>query len=380
MTPDWFVRHTRSTRATRARRPPERHRAAGRRLPLPRVVRCASDVRWPTDHAVRLASLVAVLVLSVPAAHADRPRDTPTAIEVDRDTAPAGRVGLGFDDGAPVDAWGVSIAAGWIDRPIDLGAGAFGGGSPRTQPVRRRETLALGGALALGERIAIDLRLRGSHQVGDRLAAAGNPDRLARWVFQDVRLGGRIRIVGGGERTALVRAELTLPTGDDQQFAGDARWTAAWSLIGRAVVARDVAIAGTVGIRLHGAEVAVGDRLIGDALFGAAGASVPLRALGLTGAAERVAVTGELIGALGDHVGDLAGPSPIEARIGAIAQLSSELSVGAHAGFGLGDQIGAPRIRALLEVAWAPRVARRVQPPAPVPPASDDADDDPDAP
>jgi hypothetical protein len=327
-----------------------------------------------------MASLSALVAIAAPSAHADRPRDTPTAIEVDRDAAPGGRVGLGFDDGAPVDAWGVSIAASWIDRPIELGADAFGGGSPRTRPVRRRETLAFGGALAFGERIAIDLLLRGSHQVGDRLTAAGNPDRLARWVFQDVRIGGRIRIVGDRERTALVRAELTLPTGDDRQFAGDARWTAAWSLIGRAVVAHDIAIAGTAGIRLHGAEVAVGDRLIGDALFGAAGASVPLRALGLTGAAERVAVTGELIGALGDHVGDLAGPSPIEARIGAIAQLSPELSVGAHAGFALGDQIGAPRFRALLEVAWAPRVARRVQPTARPTPESDEADDDPDAP
>jgi hypothetical protein len=177
-----------------------------------------------------------------------------------------------------------------------------------------------------------------------------------------------------------VRAELTLPTGDDRQFAGDARWTAAWSLVGRALLAHDIAIAGTAGIRLHGAEVAVGDRLVGDALFAGAGASVPLGALGLTGAAERVAVTGELIGALGDHVGDLAGPSPIEARIGAIAQLSPELSVGAHAGLGLGDQIGAPRFRALLDVAWAPRVAHRVPPPTPAPPASDDADDDPDAP
>jgi hypothetical protein len=328
----------------------------------------------------RAAALAAMLASSGHPARADRPRDTPTAIEVDRDTAPAGRVGFGFDGGEPVDAWGVSITASWIDRPIELGADAFGGGSPATRPVRRRETLALGGALAFGERIAIDLRLRGSHQVGDRLTAAGNPERLARWVLQDVRLGGRIRIVGVRERTALVRAELTLPTGNDQQFAGDARWTAAWSLIGRALVARDIAIAGTAGIRLHGAEVAVGDRLIGDALFAAAGVSVPLRALGLTGVAERVAVTGELIGALGDHVGDLAGPSPIEARVGAIAQLSPELAIGAHLGFGLDDQVGAPRFRALLEVAWAPRVARSAQPAAATPPASDDADEDPDPP
>jgi len=329
----------------------------------------------PPSVVVAVAVVVVVAVAASPA-RADRPRDTPTAIEVDRDSAPAGRVGPGFDDGAPVDAWGVSLRAGWIERPIELPAGAFGGGSPASRPVRRRETLALGAALALGERIAVDLLLRASHQIGDRLTAAGNPAPLARQVFHDVRLGGRVRIVGGRARAALVRGELTLPTGDDQQLAGDARWTLAWSLIGRAVLAHDIAIAGTAGIRLHGAEVAVGDRLIGDALFAAAGASVPLPALGLSGAAERIAVTGELLGALGDHVGDLAGPSPVEARIGAQMQLSPELAIGVHAGAGLGDQIGAPRFRALLEVAWAPRAHRRPEPAPPAPPP-EDPDDEP---
>jgi hypothetical protein len=328
--------------------------------------------------AVALAVALAVVLAAAPA-RADRPRDTPTAIDVDRDSAPAGRVGLGFDDGEPVDAWGVSLRAGWIERPIELDAGAFGGGSPASRPVRRRETLALGAALALGDRIAVDLLLRASHQVGDRLTAAGNPAPLARQVFHDVRLGGRVRIVGGRARAALVRGELTLPTGDDEQFAGDARWTLAWSLIGRATLARDIAIAGAAGIRLHGAEVAVGDRLIGDALFAAAGASVPLPALGLSGAAERVAVTAELLGALGDHVGDLAGPSPVEARLGAQIRLLPELTIGVHVGAGLGDQIGAPRFRALVEVAWAPRSARAPGRPEPAPPAAppEDPDDEP---
>jgi hypothetical protein len=226
----------------------------------------------------------AVAAFAAAPARAERPRDTPKAIEVDRDSAPAGRAGLGFDDGEPVDAWGVSLGASWIERPIALDAGAFGGGSPASRPVRRRETLTLGAALALGDRMAIDLRLRASHQVGDRLNAAGNPAPLARQVFHDVRLGGRVRIVGGRARAALVRGELTLPTGDDQQFAGDASWTLAWSLIGRALLSRDVALAGTAGIRLHGAEVAVGDRLVGDELFAAAGATIPLSALGLSGA------------------------------------------------------------------------------------------------
>jgi hypothetical protein len=305
------------------------------------------------------------------AARADMPRDTPAAIEVDRDATPAGRVGFGFDGGEPVDAWGASVAAGWIERPIHLGSGTFGGGSPASEPVRRRETLSLGGALALGDSVVIDLGLRASHQVGDRLRAAGNPEGLARYVLHDVRFGGRIHVAGNRDRAALLRADLTLPSGDDAQFAGDARWTAAWSLIGRATLPRDIVIAANVGIRLHGAEVTVGDRLVGDELFAAAGVAVPLAAVGLPGVAEQVAVTGELAGALGDHVGKLSGPDPLEARVGVIVRALPELTLGAQAGFGLDDQVGAPSVRAVIAVAWTPQTPRRAEPAAPSPsPAS----------
>jgi hypothetical protein len=321
-----------------------------------------------------LAALWASIAASP--ARADMPRDTPTAIEVDRDAAPGGRVGLGFDSGEPVDAWGASLALGWLDRPIALPAGAFGGGSPASEPVRRRETLAVGAALAIGDRVVIDGVLRASHQVGDRLAAAGNPMRLARTVLHDLQLGGRIQVAGDRDRAALLRAELTLPTGDDAQFAGDAAWTLAWSLIGRATLPRDIAVAATAGIRLHGAEVAVGDRVVGDELFAAAGATVPLPALGLA-AADRVALTAELRGALGDRVGGSSGPSPAEARVGVRVQALPALTLAAHAGAGLDDQIGAPRLRVLLEAAWTPRVPYAA--PAVAPPAAP-PDDDPDEP
>jgi hypothetical protein len=314
-------------------------------------------------------------------ARADLPRDTPAAIEVDRDAAPAGRVGFGFEGGEPVDAWGASIATGWIERPIRLDSGTFGDGSPATQPVRRRETLSLGGALALGDSVVIDARIRTSHQVGDRLLAAGNPEGLARYVFHDVRFGGRIRIAGDRDRAAMLRGELTLPSGNTDQFAGDARWTAAWSLIGRATLPRAIVIAGNVGIRLHGVEVAVGDRLVGDELFAAAGVAVPLSVVGSRGWVEQVAVAGELAGALGDHVGKLSGPSPLEARAGVIVRALPELTIGARAGFGLDDQIGAPSIRAVIEAAWTPRVTRPTEPataPPPSLPASPVPDDEPD--
>lgn len=323
--------------------------------------------------AARVVPAVAIAWAAAAPAHADMPRDTPTAIEVDRDAAPGGRVGFGFDGGEPVDAWGASLAVGWLDRPIALPAGAFGSSSPATQPVRRRETLSLGGALAVGDRVVVDAVLRGSHQLGDRLTAAGNPDGLARYVLHDLRFGARIQVVGDAARSAALRGELTLPSGDDGQFAGDAAWTAAWSLIGRAALPRGIVLAATAGIRLHGAEVAVGDRLIGNALFAAAGIAVPLPVLGLRGL--DASLTGALLGSLGDHVGDLSGPSPLEARIGVIARPRRELAIGARVGVGLDDQIGAPHLRAAIEVAWTPRVERRAEPAAPPPETSEPGDD-----
>jgi hypothetical protein len=337
-------------------------------------------------HVVPAALAVAIgLFAAVRPAHADRPRDTPTAIEVDRDAAPAGRIGLGFDGGEPVDAWGASIAAGWTERPIRLSSGAFGDGSPATEPVRRRETLSLGGALAVGDSVVIDLAIRASHQIGDRLIAIGNPDRLARYVLHDLRFGGRIRVVGDRDRGAFLRADVTLPTGDAAQFAGDARWTAAWGLIGRASLSNAVVIAATAGVRLHGAEVAIADRLVGNALFAAAGVAVPLPQAGpLARLAAPAMLTGALLGSLGDDVGTLSGPSPLEARLGVIVQLSTDFAVGVHAGAGLDDQIGAPRLRAVVELAWTPRVARaappvtapRSEPPDPDREPGDDPDDD----
>lgn len=305
-------------------------------------------------------------------AHADTPRTTPSRIEIDRDASPAGRIGFAFDGGEPVDAWGVSVAASWLEAPIRIDSGAFGAGTPASEPVRRRETLALGGAIALGDSVVFDAAVRGSHQIGARLRAAGQPERLARFVVHDVRLGARVRVAGNRASAALLRGDLTLPTGEDGHFAGDARWTAAWRLIGRATLSGDVVLAATAGVRLHGAEVVVGNRLVGDELFGAAGVALPLTVLGLSGAAARVTATAELAGALGDDIGVLSAPSPIEARVGALVRLAPALTIGVRAGAALVDEIGAPRVRGVVELAWAPI---RDAPPRSAEPVDDEPDE-----
>src|SRR6201999_2946711 len=102
---------------------------------------------------------------------------------------------------------------------------------------------------ALGDSVIFDGTVRGSHQVGDRLIADGDPRLLRRAVFHDLRFGGRVRVAGSAARAVFLRADLTLPSGNDLHFAGDERYTLAWSLIGRATLPAGVVLAGTFGAR-----------------------------------------------------------------------------------------------------------------------------------
>jgi hypothetical protein len=276
---------------------------------------------------------------------------------VDRDGAPAGRTELGFESGAPVDGWGATVGAGWLERPIELravGAGAGGAGDAPTLPVRRRQTLVLGGAIALGESVVFDARAAAAHQVGDRLRPA-EPRALDRFVLGDLRLGARVRVAGDARRALFVRGELTLPVGDDGDLAGEASWSGAWQLVGRLVLPRGITLAGAGGIRLRGAEVAIGDRLVGDELIAAVGAAVPLPPVRpLWCDAEQVKLTAEIAAAVGDDVGAGRGPSPVEARLGLVTLPRPSVALGVRLGRGLTDEIGAPRARLTLELTYRP--------------------------
>jgi hypothetical protein len=282
--------------------------------------------------------VVALLLAGV--AHADTPLDRPEAIDVDRADTPAGRTELGFDGGAPVDGWGVTLATGWLEQPIALGD---------LRPVRRRQTLVLGGAIALGT-VIFDARLGAAHQIGDRLGTSA----LDKFVSTDLRVGARAHVVGGVARSVFVRADVGLPTGDDGDFAGDASWSLSWRLIGRVVVPAGIVLAANVGIRLRGAEVQIGDRLVGDEGILAAGVVVPLPALAPLWCAGWVKVTGEVVATLGNDVGMGKGPSPVEVRAGVVSRPTANLTIGVRAGAGISDEIGAPKYRATVELTYSP--------------------------
>lgn len=296
---------------------------------------------------VRLALIM--LVATVALADADTPAEHPGAFEVDREVPPPGQAELSFDGGAPlVGDWAASVQLGYLDRPFRLHTSEV-----KIFPVEHRQTLALGGAMALGERALVDVRLPLAHQVGDRMRGLGDDRPLDRWVIGDVTVGARVRLSTRDGAAVFVRGVITVPTGDDFDYAGEARYTAAWMLIGRFTLPAGFVAAATAGVRFRGREVIVADRMLSDELFGGVGVTYALPAIrGLYCGANQVRLTGELVGVLGNDVGDRAGASPVEARIGVISRIRPWLAVAARLGKGIGDQVGNPRFRGLLELVF----------------------------
>ncbi len=296
----------------------------------------------------RTVLVLATLAGAVAVARADTPVDRPEAFEVDREAPPPGRAELSFDSGADVGDFALSVQLGYLDRPFRLHTTQI-----KTFPVEHRETLALGGAVTLGTRLVLDARLPLAHQVGDRMQGLGDERPLDRWVLGDLGLGARVRLSTTRHLSVFVRGALTAGTGDDRDFAGEARYTMSWMLIGRFTLPHGFVVAATAGARFRKAEVVVADRLLGDELFGAVGATYELPGLrGLWCPENHVRLTGELVGVLGNDVGDQLGPSPAEVRLGMISEIRPWLAVAGRLGKGLDDHIGAPRLRAMLEVVY----------------------------
>lgn len=296
-----------------------------------------------------MRSLVAVVALCGVAA-ADVPLDRPEAFEVDRDAPPPGHAELGFDAGAPLAAsrWAFSAQLGFLDRPFVLRTSLV-----EVYPVEHRQTLALGAAYAVASNVIVDVRMPYSHQIGARFIGLGDKKHLDNFVPGDLALGARLRLAERGRVNLFARGSVTLPTGDDFDFAGDARFTAAWHLIARATLPAGFVVAATAGVRFRPREVKIADRLLGDELAGGLGVTYELPALrGLWCADNRVRVLGEVVGVLANDVAGKRGPSPAEVRLGMASDIRPWLSVAGRIGAGINDEIGAPRFRGMLELVY----------------------------
>ena len=284
-------------------------------------------------------------------AHADTPVARPEAIEVDRDTTPPGQGELGFDGGAPIGNWALGVTLTELDHPIRFHTVGI-----KTFPVAHRETTTIGGALALGDDVIVDAKLPVSHQVGQRLIYLGDDRQLDRWVPGDVGLGARFHAMTRGPIAVFVRADLTLPTGDDYDFAGEASWTAAVMGIARATLPNDITIAVTGGTRLRGKEVVVADQIVGDELFWGAGITVGIPPFcSLWCKADQLKVSAEVVGVVGDNVNHAHGPSPIEGRIGFVGRIRPPYAIAVRAGTHLDDDVGAPEFRATVDLVYQSR-------------------------
>lgn len=297
---------------------------------------------------MRAALVVWFVIGLATAARAQTPLTRPEAIDVDRDPTPPGQAELGFDGGAPIGNWALGVELGFLEHPIRFHTVGI-----KTYPVLRRETAVLGGALALGDSVIVDARMPLAHQVGQRLQYLGDQRSLDAWVPEDLTLGARVHVMTRGPVAVFVRGEITLPTGDDYDFAGSPNWSAAWMGIARVTLPADIMLAATGGIRLRGREVIVADQLVGDELMWAVGGTIGIPPLlPLWCKPEQLKASLEVVGIAGDRVNHMTGPSPIEGRIGVVGRIRPEYGIAVRAGTHLDDAVGAPAFRLSIDLVY----------------------------
>jgi len=303
----------------------------------------------------------ATLALSAGVARAQAAVGDQPAFSVERFTpAPGGAIFVGVEepDVPAAGRWVVTSSTWLASRPIVLRSLVTG--EAVTTPVALRWGQEVAVARGVGSRFLLGVALPSAVQWGDRLAGIGLSERaLDRFVLGDVRLHARARLTGAPGAPGLAAAiagAITLPTGDDGDFAGEAGWVLGWGLrVGYR--SRDLVLAGGAGMRVRTQEVVLLSpaRPHGNELTGSAGVAVRAGPLGRQlGGDDRAWLFAEVEGVLGDSPGTgRRGPSPAEARIGARLDVAHCWSVGLAGGAGFtSDELGSPGYRFLAQVTF----------------------------
>lgn len=161
----------------------------------------------------------------------------------------------------------------------------------------------------------------------------------------DARVGSTLRLLDSGALRLALAAELSLPTGDVDSFGGSGGPTFTPRVVAGATAGRlraDV----HAGFRWR-ERTELGQLAVDDELVYGAGAALELWR-------ERLWLVGELAGAVGARVDGVGEARPFETRGGVRAGLGRGWSVAAGVGAGVGRGYGAPSVRGLVTVAYAP--------------------------
>lgn len=231
-----------------------------------------------------------------------------------------------------------------------------GNGDIRKSVVRNMLTLHAGASVVFWDR----LRIAGSLPVvafvdghsdvlpgGRALASPKNEQALG-----DVRLAADVRVLGehGDPLTLALGAQVWLPTGEKESYAGDGKWR----LQPHALVAGDVGMltyAARLGFDYRARQEDFGGAPIGNQIVFAAAAGIRTLEGG------RLVVGPELFGTTVTDDAFGKRTTPLEGILGAHYGVTRDVRLGAGVGAGLTRGYGSPEFRALLGVDWMPAVA-----------------------
>ncbi len=308
-----------------------------------------------------IAASAAIVCALVGVASAQTPVAARPAFSIERFTpaAAAGTwIGVEPADVLPAARWAVTMSWSLMARPIVLRDVQTG--DLESEPVRLRWGTDVVGARGVGSRYQLGVALPMALQWGDRLQGIGFDERpLAQVALGDVRLSARARIAGQpGDRGrgAALSISAILPTGDDEQFAGEAGWVLSWGLR-TGWKGERLELTGGLGLRVRTTEVVLLSpaRPHGNELTASGGVAVRADALGRAfGGPDRAWALAELEGVLGDAPrAGTQGPSPAEARVGVRLQVHHCWSVALAGGGGITpDQVGSPAWRFVAQVSF----------------------------
>jgi hypothetical protein len=300
------------------------------------------------------------------------PTDAPAAIELERWAASATSWWAGLEDARVVGLGhlAIGLTASAIGRPVGLTSPT---GEDLGAPVARRLTMILTAAYGVTETVELDVAIPIAFQSGDRRAALGDDRALASTAGGDLRIGGKLQVVDRGALRVGFAADLVLPTGNEQHYTGEASWIVHWRALAGVQLGRFGAAA-AAGVRLRGEEVLLApEQVAGNEVVGGIALAYALPPIGgMSCDWTQLRLIAELDAVLGDTVGEVRGPSPVEARLGVRGRIWRGWTIGVVAGRGVNDEVGSPRWRGVVELSW------RDQPRSdePVAPRVDDVPDD----